>query len=201
MCPKEAPQVRSACVFSAPQGEGRGEDTCWPDHFVPRAEEEGLAPLQARQGGKTQIWVYRVGSWRRPDTTVWLPGAPLLALVSIWCPVLRVAGRSEDTGRGLCRAVMTSLGPHKCPRWWGSESQVQSPRKVSSWRRFECRQVMSPKGELRVKSRSHRCPCTAGQWEHGNGASEAEGGWEWGALPTLELLQPLLAQASSLHLP
>lgn len=58
-------------MFSATQGEGRGEDACGPDHFVPRAEEEGLTPLQARKGGKTQI---RDTGWasggRRPATTV-----------------------------------------------------------------------------------------------------------------------------------
>lgn len=51
----ETPRMRSACVFSDPQGGGLGEGACRPDHFVPGAEEEGLTSLQARQGGKTQI--------------------------------------------------------------------------------------------------------------------------------------------------
>lgn len=74
-------------MFSDPQGGSLGEGACRPDHFVPGAKEEGLTSLQARQGGKTQIWDmggHLEGEGLPPQSRSQAPCCwPLVS----WCPV------------------------------------------------------------------------------------------------------------------
>lgn len=108
------------CVPVPQEREGRGSGAVGPEHSVSRAEEEGVAPLQARQGGEAAGALVRGvrvrGSFGRAG-----PVLPVSWQRILWGPWPVLGGRGAGPkagrpgcGRALPQITLPGLSPPSC---------------------------------------------------------------------------------------